>query len=452
MTRLPRLALATPPDSREPAAACIAMLAGMTGAGWRVQHFRARARPLGEGVVDDVTGLPGRHLDSWLMPSETCREVFARGCKQADLALVEGTLFDHPRQRYCVTGDHPGRLSAIAEELDLPTIALVSCARADRFHLPDVPQRADAVLIDGLERAEEFPKLKHLIGLIAKRPVLGAVENLPGVRAALLQASTDISIDPEIVDRLRASFMRFADLNAIRALAESRPFPESACRAGGNGSCRGFRVAYAQDEAFGGYYPDTLEMLEILGADLVEFSPLRDETLPEAVDLIILGCGCPDRYAEELAANLSLISALKAHVCRGHRIYSEGGGAAYLGRYLVLGDRQYPGAGILPFDAILRPNPRGPRPVTRILSRDGWLGPQGYTVRGYRSGRWTLQPAPDPGDCPARSGTLTRQRDIYFRHHAIGSLVHLHLAALPQVIEAFVGPHRPSLAIPAPRF
>ena len=74
------------------------------------------------------------------------------------------------------------------------------------------------------------------------------------------------------------------------------------------------------------YFPDTLETLEALGAELVEFSPIRDESLPEAVDLVMIGCGFPDRHADALADNLSLIAALRSHVCRGHRIYSEGGG------------------------------------------------------------------------------------------------------------------------------
>jgi cobyrinic acid a,c-diamide synthase len=249
-----------------------------------------------------------------------------------------------------------------------------------------------------------------------------------------------------LIERLGNSFLRFADLSAICALAESRAFPAETLEPNWR-PLRRFRIAYAQDEAFGGYFPDTLETLEALGAELMEFSPLCDETLPEAVDLVMIGCGLPDRYAEALAANLSLIAALRAHVCQGRRLYSEGSGTAYLGRTMRFGDRLIPGAGILPFDAELLPRCVPPRPVARVLQRDGWLGPKGTTVRGYRSCRWRLRASSEPFECPGRSGALTSQRDIYFRHHAIGSLIHLHLTSLPHVVTAFADPHLPSLAL-----
>jgi cobyrinic acid a,c-diamide synthase len=284
---------------------------------------------------------------------------------------------------------------------------------------------------------------------MARKPVLGAVEALPEVRAAIRMLPRDQPLDEELFGKLGASFLRFADLGAIAALAQSRPFPAIPVEPEPVQQHRRFRVAYAQDEAFGSYFPDTLEALEALGAELVEFSPLRDESLPEAVDLVMIGCGFPDRHADALAENLSLIAALRSHVCRGHRIYSEGGGAAYLGRSLILGDRQVSGAGILPFDAELRTVPRMPTPVTRTLTRDGWLGPRGTTVRGYKSGRWRLIPGADPLDCPGCFGTLTNQGDISYHHHAIGGLVHLHLGALPEVVAAFAGPHRASLTLPS---
>ena len=95
MIEFPRLALATPASGPEPSLASIAMLAGLTQRHSRVQHFRTRACPTVTEAVGQVTGLPGRHIDAWLMPPDLCRGLFARGARSAELAVVEGTL-DEP--------------------------------------------------------------------------------------------------------------------------------------------------------------------------------------------------------------------------------------------------------------------------------------------------------------------------------------------------------------------
>ena len=449
MNDQPRLALAIPASGPETSVAGLALMAGLAARRWRVQHFRARARLLGNAFVGQATGLPGRHLDAWLMPAEVCRTVFARGARQADLGLVEGTFDALSLGR--LPQDEPGELGPIAEALDLPRVAVVPCRGPGDVHLPHLPRGTDAILLDGLEDPAAFEGLRRMIGLVARVPVLGAVEALPEVREALLRAPADRP-PAEAIDQLGASFLRFADLNQLRALATSRPplaVPPEPAIPPGRG--RRFCVAYAQDEVFDGYFPDTLETLENLGADLVEFSPLRDETLPDGADLVILGCGFPDQHAEALAGNFSLIAALRAHVCRGRRLYAEGGGAAYLGRSMILKDRCVAGAGILPFDAELVDERVVGTPVTRTLARGTWLGPPGTVVRGYRSDRWKLHAAPEPGDCPTRSGVLTAEREAFVRHHAVGSLIHLHLAALPEVVAAFAGPHYASLTLPGTR-
>jgi cobyrinic acid a,c-diamide synthase len=447
MLRLPRLALATTSQGPEPAPASLALLAALTSKRWRIQHFRCQARPFPSDSVGRVTGLPGRHLDAWLMTEPVCRDVFARGARHADLAVVEGTLDDQDHGLGPYPFVRPGRLKPVAAALDAPLVAVLDCREVANFHLPHLDRDIDAVLLDGLPHAEDFDRLRQVVTQIWRRPVLGALEALPEDREALQRDRDEGPLPEGPIQRLGQSFLRFADLGAIRVLAEGRPLPaepELASLGGG----RRFRVAYAQDEAFGGYFPDTLETLEALGAELLEFSPLRDETLPRGVDLVMIGCGFPDRHADALAANLSLIAALRQHVCRGHRIYSEGGGTAYLGQAMVLDGRKVPGAGILPFEATLEPGCRVPEPVSRRLTRDCWLGRAGTTVRGYRSMRWGLRPILGPRESPTPSGLLTPQGDMYFRHHAVGGLIHLHLASLPQVVSAFAGLHRPSLTLP----
>jgi cobyrinic acid a,c-diamide synthase len=275
---------------------------------------------------------------------------------------------------------------------------------------------------------------------------------LPVIRRALAQEPDGRKLPPELIRELGRHFLRHAHLDALDELCRSRPFPEQVetfCDCGSTHRCRGFRVAYAQDEAFGRYFPDTFEALEALGAELVEFSPLRDESLPEDVDLVMIGCGFPDQYAERLASNLSIMAALRQHVCRGQRIYSEGGGTAYLAQWMLVDGRHMPGVGIFPFEAELSDQPAPPMPFSRTLTHDSWLGSRGTTVRGYKSGRWRLHPSPGRFECPSCAGALTDPADLLYRHHAVGSLIHLHLGALPQVVSAFAGPHRPSLKRPS---
>jgi cobyrinic acid a,c-diamide synthase len=450
MNPLPRLALATPATGPEPSIASLGWLAGLTERRWRVQHFRSRACPTVTEVVGQVTGLAGRHLDAWLMPEHVCRQLFVQGAHGADIALVEGTLEESGRPVSGTCHDHPGGLRPVAALLDLPVVAVLPCPAGEGYHLPHIPAAADAVFLDGLEDPADFERFRSMVALMTRRPVLGAIQSLPEVRAALKQAPRENPLPEELVHRLGASFLRFADLAAIRTLARSRPFSWTVNLPEPRGRPR-FRVAYAQDEAFGAYFPDTLEMLETLGAELVEFSPIRDEALPDAVDLVMIGCGFPDRHADALAENLSLIAALRSHVCRGQRIYSEGGGTAYLGRSMILPDRQVQGAGILPFDAELLPVWEPPMPVERTLTRDCWLGSKGTTVRGYKSPRWRLRPGADPLDCPNCFGALTDQDDVFYHHHAVGSLIHLHLGAFPDAVRAFAGPHRASLTLPSAR-
>jgi cobyrinic acid a,c-diamide synthase len=418
----PRLGLATSALGPEPSVMSLALLAGLTRRGLRVQHFRTRACPLATEVVGQVTGLPGRHLDAWLMPAPFCRSVFARVVADCDLAVVEGTL-EPPRPcTRTISCDRPGPLAEIANCLDLPLLAVLNCQGwgQDSLHLPRLPEGVQAVLLDGVANPEQVQSLRRLVRMATGLPVIAALGALSEVRSVLGGLGPDHPLPDGLVDHLARSFLEHADLAALDALARSRPFP------------------------------DTLDALEDLGARIIEFSPLHDETLPENVDLVLLGCGRADQEIAALSSNLSMIASLRVHVCRGRRMYAEGGGAAYLGRFLTVGGKTYPGAGILPFHAELVQDPQPPIPVVRTLTHDCWLGRKGTEVRGYLSQRWRLRQTTEGLDCPACYGALSQQGDWFYHHHALGSLMHLYLPALPEVVNAFARPHSASLRRPLP--
>lgn len=90
------------------------------------------------------------------------------------------------------------------------------------------------------------------------------------------------------------------------------------------------RIAVAKDEAFCFYYRDNLRMLEYYGAELVYFSPLHDEKLPENIHGLLLGGGYPELYAKELAENVSMRKSIKEALEQHLPSLAECGGFMYL--------------------------------------------------------------------------------------------------------------------------
>src|SRR5262249_19072443 len=152
-----------------PSLASLALLGALTELGWKVQHFRSWACPLNTQLIGPITGLPGRHLDSWLMPPHICRAVFARGARNTDLAVVEGVLGEVPEQPNTsgcalrALSERHGPLDQLLETLDLPLVAVVDCRGWMESHLPWIPAEADAVIFDGVSSQEQFEMLRSMV-------------------------------------------------------------------------------------------------------------------------------------------------------------------------------------------------------------------------------------------------------------------------------------------------
>lgn len=91
----------------------------------------------------------------------------------------------------------------------------------------------------------------------------------------------------------------------------------------------GVRIAVAQDAAFAFVYRANLELLQALGAELVSFSPIDGDTLPQA-DALYLPGGYPELHLERLATNETMLTAIRAHHDHGRPIVAECGGMLYL--------------------------------------------------------------------------------------------------------------------------
>ena len=441
MSLLPRFAIGTIQADANLAPLHWGLLDLLDRSGMLAQCFQSRACFTPQDGAAAVTGLQPRHLDSWLMSRDFCREIFFRAASKGDIAIVEGCFpVADGGAKAKPASPRGGNLAALCDWLDLPRVVAVDASRFTESNWPAQPDGADAVLLDRVRDPQQAQQLQSQITAQWNVPVLGWLEELPVLREMIAGLPLGGRPPRDLCSALGHVLAPTVRRNVLLKLASRRPFgkvseprePERAARP------RPTHVAVAFDAAFHCYFPDTLDLLDRQGAVIRDFSPLRDEDLPPDTDIVYLGCGHPQDYAEALAENHCLMAAIRNHVCAGKRVYAESGGLAYLCRELhVSPGVSYPMVGALPAIARLNPAPRPPKPVALTLKQSNWLGKVGDTVRGYLNTMWNLEPA---GSLTCFAAEPARARDLVGRRNAIGSRLHLHFAAQPACFERFMTP------------
>lgn len=440
MLRLPRLAVGTIQEGAPGQPICWALMDAFTRRGRQVQHFQSRSCFCSGNGALAITGVGSRHLDTWLMSRPTCREIFVHGCSGRDLAIVAGHFgpADAPPTR-------GSSLDTLSDWLDLPRLIVLDASQLDDCRLPERPHQIDGLLLDRVASPSAAYRLQTSLESLWEVPVLGALEELPTKRAALQRLSGG-DVPLELCRELGDGFSRFAHFDGLEALASRRELPSTPTSIFRSERCpkKGrVTVAVAYDQAFNCYFPDTLDLLELEGASVVDFSPLRDEVLPEA-DVVYLGCGHPERYAEALSRNHCMLLALRNHVRAGRRVYAEGGGLAYLCQRLESQDgSMVPMIGALPALARRNPHAGHATPVEATLAIDNWLAPAGAQLRGYLNEHWTLEPV---GSLVSYLREPGRELDLVGQYQVIGSRLHLNFAAQAQFLKGFLRPRQRSLA------
>lgn len=404
-----------------------ALIDALRRQGLHVQPFFSAAYCSEHRTAACFSGACPRYLDAWLMTPELCRELFARGAGPADLAVIDGEFQD--RATRCAGG----RLETLCEWLDLPRLAVLDASRLGSS-LPPPPARIDGVLIDCVGSNSQLAQLILRIETQWEVPVLGSLELLPSLRAELDGISPGGRPPSDLCHTLGNQLLRTGEPERVVEIASRTPVTwEHPHLFDKEPSSENIVIALGYDEALNCYFPDMLELLELRGATIVDFSPLRDEALPEA-DVVYLGCGHPERYGPELAANECMRLALRNHLRNGGRIYSEGGGTAYLCQRMETPEGSYRMAGIFPAVARLTETDAPPRPVDFAITEPCWLGPPGTPIRGYLDDRWQFEPA---GTLTSCTPDPVAPYAIVKACRAIGSRVHLNFAAQPHLLPTF---------------
>ena len=452
MASLPRFAIGSLQAQADLRPISWGLLTLLREAGLQVQHYFSRACFCPYGGAQAATGIASRHLDSWLMNQQTCREVFLHTPAKCDLRVVEGSLADD-------SAAGGGRLDVLCDWLELPRLGVVTISGCRGCQMPPRPAQADALLLDGVRDRADFCYWQTLLEPLWGKPLLGALPAVPSLKAEVAALRPGTSPPPELCHALARELGTMFCTQRLLQFANREGFdpPEQQLYRPLPGRDR-VRLAVAYDEAFNCYFAETLDLLELRGAEVLEFSPLADESLPVGTDIVYLGCGRAGIYARELAANHCMLSALRNHVCRGRRIYAEGGGLAYLCQRLETPEgRLQTMVGVFPATARLA-SPLVPvEPIEVQLGRHTWLAEAGESLRGYLNHNWQVDASANLCSCSAReygpTDTLlaapingqpqheplaSQGCAVFNRRRAVGSRVHFNFALLPGVLPHFL--------------
>jgi cobyrinic acid a,c-diamide synthase len=431
MLKLPRVAVGTVQPAAEVLPMAWALGSVLERADMRVQIFQSKARFGGRESGHAICGLAARHLDSWLMSPELCRESFAHGSRDADLAVVLG---HYDTQR--AARSEGGNLNTLCQWLDLPQLAIVDVPQLVEGRLPVLPSGTAGLLLDRVGQ-DDAARWQTILEPLLNVPVLGALPPLSSARKMMAGLAAGDSPSECLCETLATPLAETFQFEAFLRATACKPLPTVGHWVFRPGTrLAGLHIALAYDEAFHCYFPDVLDLLELQGATVRDFSPLHDEALPADSDIVYFGCGQPHRFARTLAANQCLALALRNYVCQGGRVYAEGGGLAYLCSQLELPDgKRLPMAGVVPAVAALVPDSQPPAPAELTVTRGSWLAPRGSVLRGYCNNAWQFRPTGPQATADALAPG--QSLDLIAHQQAIGSRLQMDFAAQPDFLRRF---------------
>ena len=256
-----------------------------------------------------------------------------------------------------------------------------------------------------------------------------AMEQGTGELYGLLAKAAVETIDLDRVEELARSASEFVRRDEIAA---PRLKPDVSRRA--------VKVGVAFDQAFCFYYPDNLELLEGEGAELVKFSPINDQALPD-VDMLYLGGGYPELHGERLASNVTMRTAIRQFAERGGPIYAECGGMMYLTQAIRdLEGKSHEMVGLFAAEAVMSKvrMTLGYRELQ--VSQPCLLGEVGITARGHEfhyslvEPKGQLQYGCTLMDAQGKSKGL----DGLIAGNTLGLYSHLHFASQPRIAASLI--------------
>ncbi len=382
-----------------------------------------------------IIGVDSENLDIFFAGEEGVRSAFVKHA--ADVNVIEGVMGMY--DGLAMDADAASSYH-VAKTLDAPVVLVVnvrgmalSAAAVVRGYMTlRKPNMVRGVIFNKVSPMT-YPSLKKVVENECGVPVFGYLPDLPECslesRHLGLVTAAEVSELQTKMQRLAEAAEKTLDLDGLLALMRAQaPLKADVPHYEPLGSAR---IAVARDKAFCFYYRDNLELLRELGAELVFFSPIDDERLPDC-DGLYLGGGYPELYLERLSGNETMRASIREAVSGGLPTVAECGGFMYLCRSIDGLDM----VGYFPVDC------RNTGKLTRFgyatlhAGEESMLFAAGGTLQGHEFHYWD---ATDPGSALRAVKPSGREtRCGYVSDTLYAGYPHLYFPSCPSAAAGFV--------------
>ena len=449
---LPRLVVAGLAGDTGKSLVSLGIIRALKKRGYQVAPFKKGPDFIDAAWLGVAASMPGRNLDTFLMPDAAIFGSLAEAGRWADLAVLEGNrgLFDGLDARGAHSTAQLARLTGSPIVLVINTTKVTRTVAAQVLGClslePDVPMAG--IILNHVGTARQESVIRESLAAVTDIPILGAIprlreQHLPSRHLGLVTAR-EHSTSEAVLEQVGQLMERYLDLSAIIEIAQSAEDISAAPALPAAAPESEVRIGVLQDEAFSFYYPENLEALESKGAELIALSPLNDDDLPD-IDALYAGGGFPEVYASELSANRPFREALARRIDEGLPVWAECGGLMYLSRALIKDGAEHSMVGALPIVVEQMARPQGHGYVqARVDGRNPFLE-EGTDLTGHEFHYSRLQ---DDGSKVQtvlqleRGVGVEQGRDGIQVGSVVASYTHLHALGAPQWTEGVVAAAR----------
>ncbi len=442
---IPRIVLAGTNSGVGKTTIVAGLLKAFTKQGKKVQPYKVGPDYIDPGFHKLASGRDCYNLDTWLVPQEKLVPFFVDTASDAELVIIEGVmgLYDGGREGVSSTAQ-------IAKTLQAPVVLVIDCkamgesaaAIAKGFKEYDKDINLAGVILNRIGSDNHERMIKEALERL-QIPVIGVIrrdEKMHSPERHLgLTPVTEVD-STQVLTHVGEVISASVDLERFEKIAQTSPLLPNLEKKKENLFIRA-RIGVALDEAFSFYYPASLDALRAHGAEIVPFSPLKDETLPD-VDGLFFGGGFPEMFVENLEKNKQMKQSIKAVAAEGMPIYAECGGLMYLCDKIVdFVGNDYKMVGLVPADCTMQDKLQKVGYVTATATMNTVLTKKGDALRGHEFHFSTMEPHNKdfPWAFQFQGGRVVKTYwGGYSKGNILASYLHLNFAGNDEAAELFI--------------